>query len=78
MHFDAKEAALGRGIAEQTIDMNLPPEIYGRPMQSALKLQRRLTLEPNAAELCIVAIDQNTGRTGSVHIPVEKNRAKQQ
>lgn len=78
IQLDAKGAALGHGIAEQTIDMNLSPETYGRLMQSALRLQKRLTLEPNAAELCIVAIDQNTGRAGSVHIPIEKNRAKQQ
>jgi len=78
IQLDAKGVPLGNGIAEQTIDMDLSPETYRSLMRSALKLQKQLTLERNAAELCIVAIDENTGRAGSVHIPIVKDRRKPQ
>lgn len=75
---DARGLPLGNGIVEQTVDMNLSPQTYRRLMQSALKLQKRLTLEPKAVQLCIVAIDESTGRAGSVHIPVVRNSQTQQ
>lgn len=78
IQLSAKGLPLGNGIVEQTVDMNLSPETYGRLMHSALTLQKKLVLEPNAAQLCIVAIDENTGRAGSVHIPIVKNRQIQQ
>lgn len=74
IQLDAKGAPLRNGIAEQTVDMNLTPVSYNRLMHSALKLEKQVTLERKAAQLCIVAIDENTGRAGSVHIPIVRNR----
>lgn len=70
VQLDAKGAILTDGITEQTVSMDLTPETYDRLMQTALKLDKKLLLDANAVDLCIIALDENTGMAGSLHIPL--------
>lgn len=72
IELDAKGAVLGNGIVEQTVDMNLSPETYNHLMHSVLNLEKKLSLEPTAAELCVIVLDEGTGRVGSIRVPISE------
>lgn len=75
---DPQGAIIGGGIIEQTVDMNLLPETYKILMRDGLKLEKTLPLTPKTAALCIVALDQVSGKAGSIHIPLSKYQPKTQ
>jgi VWFA-related protein len=74
VQLDAKGAVLGNGVVEQTVNMNLSPKTYDELMHTTLKLEKKLSLDPKAAQLCLIALDENTGDAGSIHIPADKYR----
>ena len=76
IQLDARGAVLGNGVIEQTVDMDLLPATYDRLMHTALKLEKKFPLDPKAVQLCAIALDENTGNAGSIHIPVGQYQQK--
>lgn len=76
IQLDAQGAVLGNGVIEQTVDMDLLPATYDQLMHTALKLEKKFPLDPKAVHLCVVALDENTGNAGSIHIPVAQYQQK--
>lgn len=76
IQLDAQGAVLGNGTTEQTVDMDLLPATYDQLMRDNLKLEKKFPLNPKAVQLCVIALDENAGNAGSIHIPVVQYQQK--
>ena len=66
------------GMSEDELpeQMRVRRATYDRLMHTPLKLEKKFPLDPKAVQLCAIALDENTGNAGSIHIPVGQYQQK--
>jgi len=60
------------GNSDRTFRLLFEPAVYERTLKNGLSDSRRLPVTPPATQLCIVVRDADTGKLGSLLIPIAK------
>jgi hypothetical protein len=64
------DAGLRAQVSGQTIGLRLKPATYQELMRDGIPLMQSFEIKPNTASVRAIVVDENSGRMGSVTVPV--------